>query len=145
MARYRNGLAPRPCRLHGAHESAGGDRTRPAPAGYLRLLSFTLAKTEPGIWREYVKTLVGTTPPLVARLEQEWRDAVDLATQISSGGDLLSDKRWLRESIFYRAPMIHPLNLIQIEVLSHPLLSAAQELLFRETVTGIAAGMLTTG
>ena len=117
----------------------------PLLRSYLRLLSFTLAKTEPAIWREYVKTLVGTTPPLVARLEQERRDAVDLATQISSGGDLLSHKPWLRESIFYRAPMIHPLNLIQIEVLSHPRLSAAQELLFRETVTGIAAGMLTTG
>ena len=117
----------------------------PLLRSYLRLLSFTLAKTEPYIWRQYVKTLVGTTPPLVARLEQEWSDAVDLATQISPGGDLLSDKRWLRESIFYRAPMIHPLNLIQIEVLSHPRLNAAQELLFRETVTGIAAGMLTTG
>jgi phosphoenolpyruvate carboxylase len=41
--------------------------------------------------------------------------------------------------------MIHPLNLIQIEVLSYPRLSGTQELLFRETVTGIAAGMLTTG
>ena len=117
----------------------------PLLRSYLRLLSFTLAKTEPGIWREYVKTLVGTTPALVARLDKEWSDAVDLATQISPDGDLLSDKRWLRESIFYRAPMIHPLNLIQIEVLRNPRLSAAQELLFRETVTGIAAGMLTTG
>ena len=65
--------------------------------------------------------------------------------QLSSGGDLLSHKRWLRESIFYRAPMIHPLNLIQIEALTHRRLSADQEFLFRETVTGIAAGMLTTG
>ena len=47
---------------------------------YLRLLSFTLAKTEPCIWREYVETLVGTKPPLVARLDREWCDAVDLAT-----------------------------------------------------------------
>ena len=120
-------------------------RRDPLLRSYLRLLSFTLAKTEPAIWREYVRSLVGTTPPLVARLEQEWSDAVDLATQISTDGDLLSSKRWLRESIFYRAPMIHPLNLIQIDVLSHRRLSAAQELLFRETVTGIAAGMLTTG
>jgi phosphoenolpyruvate carboxylase len=41
--------------------------------------------------------------------------------------------------------MIHPLNLIQMEVLTRQRLSAAEELLFRETVTGIAAGMLTTG
>ena len=117
----------------------------PLLRSYLRLLRFTLAKTVPAIWREYVKTLVGKPPPLVTRLEREWNDALDLATQVSPDGELLSHRRWLRESIFCRAPMIHPLNLIQIEVLSHPRLSAAQELLFRETVTGIAAGMLTTG
>ena len=117
----------------------------PLLRSYLRLLRFTLAKTVPAIWREYVKTLVGKPPPLVTRLEREWNDALDLATQVSPDGKLLSHRRWLRESIYYRAPMIHPLNLIQIEVLSHPRLSAAQELLFRETVTGIAAGMLTTG
>ena len=117
----------------------------PLLRSYLRLLRFTLAKTVPAIWREYVKTLVGKPPPLVTRLEREWNDALDLATQVSPDGELLSHRRWLRESIYYRAPMIHPLNLIQIEVLSHPRLSAAQELLFRETVTGIAAGMLTTG
>ena len=117
----------------------------PLLRSWLRLLNFTLAKTEPEIWRQYVKTLIGRSGPLVTRLEQEWHDAVDLATQLSPDGTLLSDKRWLRESIYYRAPMIHPLNLIQIEVLSHPRLSAERELLFRETVTGIAAGMLTTG
>lgn len=41
--------------------------------------------------------------------------------------------------------MIHPLNLIQMEVLTRQRLSAAEKLLFPETVTGIAAGMLTTG
>lgn len=120
-------------------------KSDPLLRSYLRLLSFTLAKTEPCIWREYVRALAGTTPALVERLDQEWGDAVDLAAQISPDGNLLSDKLWLRESIFYRAPMIHPLNLIQVEVLNHPRLSGARELLFRETVTGIAAGMLTTG
>ncbi len=117
----------------------------PLLRSYMRLLSFTLAKTEPAIWREYVKTLCGRSPPLVARLEREWTDAVDLATQVAPDGTLLSERRWLHESIYYRAPMIHPLNLIQMEVLSHPRLSTSRPLLFRETVTGIAAGMLTTG
>ena len=112
---------------------------------YLRLLRFTLAKTEPSVWRAYVRTLGGSRTALVRRLQREWDDAVDLATQLSPDGELLSDRRWLRESIHYRAPMIHPLNLIQMEVLSHRRLTAKQELLFRETVTGIAAGMLTTG
>lgn len=117
----------------------------PLLRSYLRLLRFTLTKSEPVIWREYVKTLAGASPSLVARLKREWEDAVDLAGQLTPGGDLLADRRWLRESIHYRAPMIHPLNLIQIEVLTNQRLSAGQELLFRETVTGIAAGMLTTG
>ena len=41
--------------------------------------------------------------------------------------------------------MIHPLNLLQIDVLARETLTEEEELLFRETVTGIAAGMLTTG
>ena len=116
----------------------------PMLRSYLRLLQFTLAKTEPTIWREYVR-MAGVSKRLPARLEREWQDAVDLARQVTADGELLSDRGWLRESIYYRAPMIHPLNLIQIEALSHPKLTAAQERVFRETVTGIAAGMLTTG
>ena len=71
--------------------------------------------------------------------------ALDLARRASPDGELLSDRPWLKESIFYRAPMIHPLNLLQIQVLARTDLSRQNELLFRETVTGIAAGMLTTG
>ena len=112
--------------------------------GYLRLLRFTLAKTAPDIWREYVRALAGGAGPTVRRLEREWQDARDLALQLTDG-TLLDERRWLAESIHYRATMIHPLNLIQIEILTHPRLTRAQELLFRETVTGIAAGMLTTG
>ena len=52
---------------------------------------------------------------------------------------------WLEESIRYRAPMIHPLNLLQIELLARPEWDESEAELFRETVTGIAAGMLTTG
>jgi phosphoenolpyruvate carboxylase len=57
----------------------------------------------------------------------------------------LPDRPWLEESIHYRAPMIHPLNLLQIELLKQQHWSEDDERLFRETVTGIAAGMLTTG
>jgi phosphoenolpyruvate carboxylase len=117
----------------------------PLLRGYLRLLRFTLAKTAPAIWRRYVTSLTGTPSALVKRLEQEWEDARDLAQQLTPGDALLADRPWLAESIYYRAPMIHPLNLIQIEVLTRQRLNAAEELLFRETVTGIAAGMLTTG
>jgi phosphoenolpyruvate carboxylase len=63
----------------------------------------------------------------------------------SPRGALLPDRPWLLESILTRAPMIHPLNLLQIEVLGRPRLRAADASLLRETITGIAAGMLTTG
>ena len=59
--------------------------------------------------------------------------------------DSSDDRAWLGESIHYRAPMIHPLNLLQIDVLAAGRGSPARDALFRETVTGIAAGMLTTG
>ena len=82
---------------------------------------------------------------MLRRLQREWEAAVDLAKRASPTGSLLPRRRWMVESIFYRAPMIHPLNLLQIEVLGSGRLTKASQSLFQETVTGIAAGMLTTG
>lgn len=112
---------------------------------YVRLLGFTLAKTAPRVWRAYVDRLAGGDGAVARRLERDYQDALDLARAASPGGEPLAERRWLEESIHLRAPMIHPLNLLQIDVLEHERLSPSQELLFRETVTGIAAGMLTTG
>lgn len=121
-------------------------RDDPLLRAFLRLLGFTLAKSAPRIWREYVRRLAPDAPPaLLARLDREWRDALDLARRASPTGELLPDRPWLVESIHYRAPMIHPLNLLQIDVLARADPTAADQALFRETVTGIAAGMLTTG
>jgi phosphoenolpyruvate carboxylase len=47
---------------------------------------------------------------------------------------------WLSESIHFRSSMIHPLNVIQKLALERK-----DHVLLRETVTGIACGMLTTG
>ncbi|MDX1394404.1 MAG: phosphoenolpyruvate carboxylase [Gemmatimonadota bacterium] len=114
----------------------------------MRLLSFTLAKTERTVWRRYRDRL---TPPggddtgLEGGLDDDLDAAVDLACRAMGGDTLLPDRPWLAESIRYRAPMIHPLNLLQIELLERSDWSEAEAHLFRETVTGIAAGMLTTG
>lgn len=132
-------------------QPGGPDRLRRALArdpllrSYLRMLGFTLAKTAPLIWREYARALGASCPGLLRRLERERRDALELARFASEDGELLSYRPWLAESITLRAPMIHPLNLLQIRVLARERLSAAWVRLFRETVTGIAAGMLTTG
>ncbi len=126
-------------------ELADAVRDDPLLHGYLRQLGFTMAKTEPRVFREYVRDLEPARPDLLAGLEAEREAALDLARRADPGGELLSDRQWLRESIHYRAPMIHPLNLLQVEALRQETLSEAQSRLFRETVTGIAAGMLTTG
>jgi phosphoenolpyruvate carboxylase len=121
-------------------------REDPLFRSYARLLSFTMAKTEPAIWRRYRRVLAAGVPGEVAdRIEGERDGAVELARRALDAGRLLPERRWLEESIRYRAPMIHPLNLLQIELLRQEEWSPAQVRLFRETVTGIAAGMLTTG
>ncbi|HUF75741.1 MAG TPA: phosphoenolpyruvate carboxylase [Longimicrobiales bacterium] len=113
---------------------------------YARLLSFTMAKTEPGLWRRYWRALAPDLPDeLMSALEADYEAALDLACRARGAGTLLPERPWLDESIRYRAPMIHPLNLLQIELLAQAEWDEAATRLFRETVTGIAAGMLTTG
>jgi phosphoenolpyruvate carboxylase len=123
---------------------------------YSRLLSFTLAKTEPAIWHRYRQRLAGAVAKvtagaaeadqdLAAELDADYDAAVELACRAVGGDSLLPDRPWLEESIRYRAPMIHPLNLLQIDLLADSEWSEEEVRLFRETVTGIAAGMLTTG
>ncbi len=118
----------------------------PLLRSYARLLSFTMAKTEPALWRRYRRALAPETPDeLVAGLDEDYGAAVELARRASGSEDLLPERPWLAESIRYRAPMIHPLNLLQVQLLDREDWSEAEVELFRETVTGIAAGMLTTG
>jgi phosphoenolpyruvate carboxylase len=113
---------------------------------YARLLSFTVAKASPMLWSRYRTVLAGDAPAeLVAELDEDFAAAGDLARRALGSDSLLPDRPWLEESIRYRAPMIHPLNLLQIELLAKPEWNDAEARLFRETVTGIAAGMLTTG
>jgi phosphoenolpyruvate carboxylase len=113
---------------------------------FIRQLDFSLEKSEPLIWREYLRGLRSAPARLLARrVEEDRRGALLLCREAAPGRPPLWDRPWLRESIFYRAPMIHPLNLLQLLVLRRPRWSPAEERLFRETVTGIASGMLTTG
>jgi phosphoenolpyruvate carboxylase len=113
---------------------------------YARLLSFTMAKAEPSVWRRYRRALAGgIAEDLALELEEDYEGALDLACRSIGADSLLPERPWLAESIRYRAPMIHPLNLLQIELLGRKEWTDAEVELFRETVTGIAAGMLTTG
>jgi phosphoenolpyruvate carboxylase len=105
-----------------------------------------MAKTAPALWDRYRRVLAaGVSGGLAAELREDYDAAVDLACRAVGADTLLPERPWLEESIRYRAPMIHPLNLLQIELLARPEWSEEEVRLFRETVTGIAAGMLTTG
>jgi phosphoenolpyruvate carboxylase len=120
--------------------------TDPLFRSWARLLSFTMAKTAPALWDRYRRVLAaGVSGGLAAELREDYDAAVDLACRAVGADTLLPERPWLEESIRYRAPMIHPLNLLQIELLARPEWSEDEVRLFRETVTGIAAGMLTTG
>ncbi len=118
----------------------------PLLRSYIRLLGFALAKSDPLIWNEYARRLGGNkTKRMVARIESERKAALALVWAAAPGQGPLWDRSWLKESIFYRTPMIHPLNLLQISLLEKKDWAKRDQMLFRETVTGIAAGMLTTG
>lgn len=115
----------------------------PLFGSYTKLLGFTLAKVELAVWRIYLersglsKALISTT---IEEFEREYTLALQMVETLSSSHNLLWFRPWLGESVRLRSPMIHPLNLLQILALS-----ANDQKLIRETVTGIASGMMTTG
>ena len=128
-----------------------GERTKlraafkndPLFRSFVKALGFTLAKVEMPIWGMYLERS-GLAPELIAQtlqeFEKEYREALTFVRALSGSRELLWFRPWLGTSIRLRAPMIHPLNLLQIITLEER--SAA---LTRETVTGIASGMMTTG
>jgi phosphoenolpyruvate carboxylase len=72
--------------------------------------------------------------------QSELKSTVLFFHQITGEKDFCFHQPWLGESIQLRSPLIHLLNLIQIEAIKRNDLP-----LLRKTVTGISCGMLTTG
>lgn len=118
-------------------------RTDPMFGSYVRALGFSLAKVELPVWRMYLERS-GLDPQAIevatARFEIELEASRRFFTEVTGKRDLLWFRPWLGESIRLRAPMIHPLNLLQILAVEDRDLG-----LLRTTVTGIASGMMTTG
>lgn len=112
-------------------------------ASFIRLLAFTLAKMDLNIFAMYLQS--SRLPKDLARqTEGRFRREFALCRQaiqeITGEKDLLWYRRWLQDSIRLRSPLIHPLNALQLIALQDN-----DILLLRETVTGVASGMLTTG
>ena len=108
----------------------------------------TLAKVELPVWDFYLHES-GLSPRDKLRFTRQFADqyaaSLKFFHQLTGRKDPLFFRPWLSESIRLRSPMIHPLNLLQILALQGRLHGAAESRLLRETVTGIASGMMTTG
>jgi phosphoenolpyruvate carboxylase len=118
-------------------------KANPLFSSFIKNLGFTLEKIELGVWlflldqssldddqKIYWKNLISDELYLVK----------DFFHEITEGKELTWFRPWLKESIFFRSSMIHPLNVIQ---------KIAKERedarLLRLSVTGISCGLLTTG
>ncbi|WP_374077181.1 phosphoenolpyruvate carboxylase [Bdellovibrio bacteriovorus] len=110
---------------------------------YIKVLGFTLEKIELDVFSLYLHS--SRLPKDVAdsfadRFEKEFVACQNAVREITGEESLLWYRPWLETSISLRSPLIHPLNVLQLLALED------QDVpLLRETVTGIASGMLTTG
>lgn len=107
-------------------------------SSFVKALGFTLAKVELEVWELYLKRL--GDEKLIIKFRDEYSKAVSFVQQISQQKDLIWYKPWLSESIRLRSPHIHILNMAQIIAMQQ-----GDEALLRESLVGIASGMLTTG
>lgn len=118
-------------------------KTSPLFESYLKHLGFTLAKVEIGVWKYSLRT-----SGLSQEQKKHWDQIIDKEYKLTVKffHEVTGEKTFtwfnprLGDSIYFRSSMIHPLNIIQKIALER-----ADRTLLRETVTGIASGMLTTG
>jgi phosphoenolpyruvate carboxylase len=95
------------------------------------------------IWRLYLEKsdlLKNEINKIFQEFFDEYIRTIKFVQEISGESKLLWHRPWLETSINYRSSMIHPLNILQLLALKNH-----DNSLLRETVTGIACGMLTTG
>lgn len=110
---------------------------------YVKALDFTLAKVELAVFKTYLyesslpKELI---QKFSTEIEDEYNRTVKFCKTITRSHKLLDTKQWLQESVQLRAPMIHPLNLLQNIAMKNKEID-----LLRLTVTGISSGMMSTG
>lgn len=118
-------------------------QTNPFFSSFVKLLGFTLQKVELPVWRIYLSSSEinnSVSQSIYREFLFEYRFAIRFVKEVSGSSKLLWFRPWLEASIKLRSAMIHPLNLLQIIALQH-----RDAKLLRETATGIASGMLTTG
>lgn len=118
-------------------------QSSPLMQSYIKNLGFTLAKVELGVWNFHLEHSGLTSEEMVfwrKKITEEFNLSVTFFHELTGEKDFTWFRPWLGESIYFRSSMIHPLNVIQKLALERN-----DHILLRETVTGIACGMLTTG
>jgi phosphoenolpyruvate carboxylase len=117
--------------------------TSPLFSSFIKNLGFTLEKIEFGVW-----LFLLSESNLALSEKKYWRERIgDELKLVEKFFKEVTDEKehtwfrpWLKESIFFRSSMIHPLNVVQ---------KIAKERndarLLRLSVTGISCGLLTTG
>ena len=115
----------------------------PVFTSYVKALGYTLAKSELPLWRIYLENsgmAKEAVEKIYAEFVREQEAAWEMVKYLSQSDNPLWFRPWLGASIRLRAPMIHPLNLLQVLAME-----SSDYLLFRTAATGISAGMMTTG
>ena len=116
----------------------------PLCSSFLKQLCFSLAKVEESIFAAYISQAKGLTAVekkyWINRISKEFHETIKAVHELSGEKDLMWFRPWLGESVKYRSPLIHPLNAIQMLGIRRN-----NPKLIRETTTGIACGMMTTG
>ncbi|MEK2689507.1 phosphoenolpyruvate carboxylase [Bdellovibrio sp. GT3] len=112
-------------------------------SSYIKALGFTLEKMDLNIFALYVsnsKLPDEVKTKYIREFQQEHKSCIKAVRELTGERNLLWYRPWLGTSISLRSPLIDPLNVLQLIALKEKNL-----LLLRETVTGVASGMLTTG
>ncbi|AZZ36607.1 phosphoenolpyruvate carboxylase [Bdellovibrio sp. qaytius] len=110
---------------------------------YVKALDFTLAKVELAVFKTYLNSSSlpkEITQRISQEIELEYLRTVRFCKTVMKSQKLLDNKLWLQESVHLRAPMIHPLNVLQTIAMKNKEID-----LLRLTVTGISSGMMSTG
>ncbi|MCB0393667.1 MAG: phosphoenolpyruvate carboxylase [Bdellovibrionales bacterium] len=113
----------------------------PSISSFVKSVSFTLAKVDLAIWEIYLKAFLGrASKDWIVQFQIEYQKCAQFVKEMSGQESLLWHRPWLEESIRLRSPYINILNLLQIEAMKRN-----DDRLLRETIVGVACGMLTTG
>lgn len=109
---------------------------------YAKILGFTLEKIDLAIFSLYLEMNLPKkdAEQFFKEIKKELELTKQFLSELTRREDALWFRPWLKDSIFMRSSMIHPLNLIQLIALERK-----NTKLLQESVTGVACGMLTTG